>query len=267
MIWGFAAALAGMLLYGVASVSQAYAASRASGSAVLRHPAYVLGMAGDGLAWVCSIAALATLPLFVVQSMLAGAVAVTVLLALAVLHVPVTRRDLIGVAAVVSGLTLVSAAAGGESTAAAPGWFGAAMIGAVVAMIVLGAVLYVRGTSLALASVGGLAFSGSALGARGAHLGQGTLTSAVSNPLTWAVIAFGILGAVTYARSLERGPVGAATAAMWVVEVVVPGALGVALLGDSVRPGWAPAAVAGIALAVLGCLRLSRSAAHESPPA
>ena len=54
---------------------------------------------------------------------------------------------------------------------------------------------------------------------------------------------------------------------MWVVEVVVPGALGVALLGDSVRPGWAPAAVAGIALAVLGCLRLSRSAAHESPPA
>ncbi|WP_289032754.1 hypothetical protein ACF3NS_02900 [Arsenicicoccus cauae] len=46
MILGFVASVVGMLLYAVASVSQGYAASRAAGAGVVRHPAYVLGLGG-----------------------------------------------------------------------------------------------------------------------------------------------------------------------------------------------------------------------------
>ena len=48
----FVAALSAMLLYGIASVAQAYAARRASGADVLRHPACAAGLLCDGLAWV-----------------------------------------------------------------------------------------------------------------------------------------------------------------------------------------------------------------------
>ena len=48
MTLAFLAALGGMVLYGLASVSQGYAAARASGPAVLRHPGYLAGLAGDG---------------------------------------------------------------------------------------------------------------------------------------------------------------------------------------------------------------------------
>ena len=37
------------------------------------------------------------------------------------------------------------------------------------------------------------------------------------------------------------------TALLWIVEVVVPSVVGVALLGDSVRPGWGAVAVIAVA--------------------
>lgn len=80
--------------------------------------------------------------------------------------------------------------------------------------------------------------------------------------MTWLVVAYGVIGAVMYARSLERGPIGPATAALWVVEVVVPGLLGVAVLGDTVRPGWDLAALLGVALAVGACVVLAHSPAQ-----
>ncbi len=44
------AAFVAMVLYGSASVLQAHAARRASGAAVLKHPAYLAGLAADGAA-------------------------------------------------------------------------------------------------------------------------------------------------------------------------------------------------------------------------
>ena len=72
MTVGLIAALVGMFGYGIGSVLQAAAAARASGPAVLRHPAYLAGLTCDAVAWLASLAALRSLPLFVVQSLLAG---------------------------------------------------------------------------------------------------------------------------------------------------------------------------------------------------
>lgn len=259
---GYVAALAGMLLYGVASVMQAYAAKRASGAAVLRHPGYVGGLVCDGLAWVCSVIALATMPLFLVQSLLAGSLAVTVLLAVPVLGVKPTRRDVLAIAVVTVGLVLVSASAATESTSPVPEWFPGVLMGAAVLVVVLSAALYRRGGTVALAVLAGLGFSAAALGARAAHLGEEPWLTTLENPLTWTVLVAGICGAVMYARSLERGAIGPATATLWVVEVVVPGAIGLLWLGDAVRPGWGPAALVGIAAAIAGCAALAHSPAQ-----
>lgn len=255
----YAAAIMGTLLYGVASVAQSYAAQRASGAAVLRHPAYLAGLGCDLLAWLASLVALASLPLFVVQSLLAGSLAVTVVLARVVLGTRVTPVARAGLVGVVVGLVLVSSSAGAESVRSAPGWFPWLLLVVLVAVVAAGVALYPRGGSIPLAAVGGLAFSGAALAARAVALGGWDWT-ALRDPMVWMIVAFGILGVVLYARSLERGEVGPATATLWVAEVVVPGAIGVIVLGDAVRPGMTVLALVGVALAVVGTVVLAQSA-------
>ena len=263
----FIAALSGMLLYGVASVSQAYAARRASGAAVLRHPAYVAGLLGDGLAWVASLVALSGLPLFVVQSLLAGSLAVTVVLARVILHVRMTRAAQASVGVITLGLVLIALAAGPESARPAPAWFTPAL-GALLGLTGLAAVASYRGgRSIPLAFLGAVAFSGAALGARAWHPDLSNWTGVLGGPLTWLIAAFGILGAMLYARSLESGPVGPATATLWVVEVVFPGLIGVLVLGDGVREGYAALAVVGVALAVGASATLGMADPGEAEPA
>jgi hypothetical protein len=60
----------------------------------------------------------------------------------------------------------------------------------------------------------------------------------------------------------------AATLAM-AVETVVPGVVGLTLLGDRFRSGFGPVALAGFTLALGGCLWLARTGrpAPEAPPA
>ncbi len=256
----FSAAIAGTLLYGSASVSQAYAAGRATGPRILRHPAYVAGLVGDGLAWVASVVALGGLAVFAVQSLLAGSLAVTVVLARLVLGVGMSRVATGAVVGVTAGLALVGWSAGAESSQPAPGWFTAALAGVLLAAVIAGVASYRRAGSIRLAVVAAIAFSGAALGARALHPSASDWGAIVTSPLTWLILACGITGAVLYARSLERGPVGPATAALWVVEVLFPGGVGLLVLGDTVRPGMAGAAAAGVLLAVAGTVALAYGA-------
>ena len=48
-----------------------------------------------------------------------------------------------------------------------------------------------------------------------------------------------------------------------VVEVLVPGAIGVAVLGDGVRPGWVFPALLAVAAAVAACSVLATSPAQH----
>jgi hypothetical protein len=61
-----------------------------------------------------------------------------------------------------------------------------------------------------------------------------------------------------FATGLQRGAVTVTTGAMVVGETLAPAAVGVLLLGDRTRPGFAPIAVAGFVIAVAGTLALAR---------
>ncbi|WP_286967039.1 MULTISPECIES: hypothetical protein [Arsenicicoccus] len=268
MILGFVASVVGMLMYAVASVSQGYAASRATGAGVVRHPAYLLGLGCDALAWVASLVALRSLPLFVVQSLLAGSLAVTVLLATVVLRVRPRPRDWVAIAVVTAGLTGVALSSGSESATPPPSWYAGAVVALVAVALVASAALWRRGHPLVLGGLAGVGFSGLALAARAVHEPSGgglaMVTGVLTQPAAWALVASGVVGAVMYARGLEHGSLGPVTAVMWVVEVRLPGVVGVAVLGDGVRAGWAPAALVGVALAVAGCVALALSPAQEA---
>lgn len=255
------AAIAGMLIYGVGSILQAVGAQRAHGPAVVKQPIYIMGLAADGLAWLASLVALAQLPLFVVQSILAGSLGVTVILARAFLGTRVRQRDAIAIAVVVIALVVIALSAGKES--ARPTTLGTelAILAGFVITLIAAIVLYRRSGSIAIAVVSGLGFSGAALCARAVHI-KGWET-ALREPLVWALIGFGIIGALAYARSLEGGAVGPVTAVMWAVEVVVPGIIGIVALGDTVRDGWAIPAVLAVVATVGACIALANSPAQN----
>lgn len=260
------AALVGMWGYGAGSVLQAVGARRATGPAVVRQPAYLLGLAADGVAWLASLVALRQMSLFAVQSLLAGSVAVTAVLAWGLLGARLRSRDVVALVAALAGLVGVAAAFGVQEAPLAPRWFPAAAWVGVVTVVGLLLLTYRKGAPARLAVVSGAAFAGAAVCARAVHVGPGLIRLA-TDPLVWAIAAFGVVGALGYARALEAGSVGPTTAVLWVVEVLVAGFVGVAVLGDSVQSGRAAVAALSVALALgaSAVLALGPSAAAAPP--
>jgi hypothetical protein len=86
------------------------------------------------------------------------------------------------------------------------------------------------------------------------------------DPATYALVGAGAVAFLFFATGLQRGAVTVTTGAMVVGETVAPAAVGVLLLGDRTRPGFAPIAIAGFVVAVAGTLALARFGEVELAP-
>ena len=75
---------------------------------------------------------------------------------------------------------------------------------------------------------------------------------------------YGALGMLLFAAALQRGPVTTASAVTFAVETVVPAVVGVMMLGDRPRAGFAPLAVIGFVTAIVGTVALARHPASSS---
>lgn len=280
MITGLACALGAALGYGVGSVLQAAAARQeplAEGLdpglllRLLRSWRYVVGLGLDGLGFVLILVAVQSLPLFVVQSMVAGFLAVTAVLGAVFLEMPLSRRDWIGLGVTVVGLTLVGLSGADERPATiklAEQWW---VLGAAVALGVLavpcGRWSGTRGAA-ALGAVAGLAFGATSVAARMlpdrlslAHP-LASLGDLLRSPAAYALVVAGAVALLAYSTALQRGSVTAATAPLVVGETVLPALVGLLVLGDRTREGWELVAVVGFTLAVAGAVSLAR---HGEP--
>ena len=116
MIWGLLGALGAAVCYGGASILQALAARKERTAEgldprlllrLVKSWQYVLGLALDGFAFLLSIAALQTMPLFAVQAIVSSFLAITAVLGAIFLKMPLTRRDKIALGVVIGGLVMV----------------------------------------------------------------------------------------------------------------------------------------------------------------
>jgi drug/metabolite transporter (DMT)-like permease len=269
-------AIAAAVCFGIATVLQAVAARSApAGEGVdprllvglLRRLPFVLGTSLDLLGFVAELAALRSLPLFVVQAAIAANLAVTAVVAVRVLHVRLTGAEWAAVAAVCVGLAMLGLSSGHEHPAHVSLRFRLVLIGC-VAVVAVGGMLAGRlrgqARSAALGVAAGLGFGFVAVGAR-------VITSLspldlLRDPATYAVAGGGVVGLLFFATALQRGPVTTTTAAVVVAETLMPALIGVFLLGDGTRHGFAWVAVAGFALAVAGALALTRFGEPTAAP-
>ena len=261
MLIGLGAALVAMVLNSIGAVLQADGALRATRSRpVAVQPRYLGGLGADGLAWLCSAFALRFLPVFAVQAVLGGAIALTALVSTRMFGTVLRRIDRWAVGACLAGLVLVAASAGATRPATPSPVVDLVLL---VAVLLLGVAVLVlrRGrTGWPLAVVAGLGFGGSALAVRAAHV-QGGLdpSTLLSQPAVYLVLGFWVVGLIGYSAALVRGEVASMTALLTVTEVLVPGLAGIVLLGDPVRAGWEAALVAGLVVAAAAVVVLARS--------
>jgi drug/metabolite transporter (DMT)-like permease len=264
---GLIFAFAAMVLNSVAGLLQSDATTRTTRHRPLAaQPRYLFGLLIDGLAWVCTVVALRHMPVFAVQAILGGSIALTALATRWIWGTRLRPLDRAAIGACVLGLVLVAASAGGESPDA--GGTGTSVVLGIAAVALTAAALALYNTRRAwpLALVAGLGFGGTSLAVRAVQVPPGQpfdLVALLAQPATYLVIAFWLIGLITFSLALGRGDLAIVTAVFTVTEVIVPGLVAIGLLGDQIRDGWVVPFVIGLLLAAAGVVGLASSPAQR----
>jgi drug/metabolite transporter (DMT)-like permease len=268
VIIGLTAAALSALCYGIATVLQASAAMSEQDQGgvdarllarLAHHGRFVAGFILDLVAFTAQFIALHYLAVFVVQAVQAGNLAVTAVVAVPLLGASLAGREWAAIAAVCGGLVLLAVAAGAARAdpvgTGVRWWLLVAAVATVAAGLVVGR-SKARLAPVLLGFVGGLGFGVVALAAR--VLTDPQIGHLIRDP---ALYALGIAGAAAflfYATALQRYAVTTVTAAVIIAETLFPALVGVIVLGDRTRPGFAPVAAVGFVVAITGAILLAR---------
>ncbi len=269
MVVALVCALVANVTYGLGTILQALGARRATTAAGLdlalfarlaRQRFYLAGLGLDAIGFVASIVALQTLPLFVVQTAIAGSVGVTALTAVFVFGYHLRATDKIAIGALIAGLVLLGASAQGESASrlsSLGGWLLLAGVVVVVGAGVVAARMPDPRGGLTLAACAGLGFTGTAVAARALHVPT-PVWHVASDPVAIALLLYGACGMLMFANALQRASVTASSAVTFSVETIVPSVVGFVALGDRTRPHFAAVAAFGFCVTVAASLVLAR---------
>jgi drug/metabolite transporter (DMT)-like permease len=271
------AALAAAVCYGVGAVMQAIAVRASSRRPVLeaagmagrvdpglvvrmlRQWLFLLSLLIDLVGFIGQLVALRRLPLFEVQVIIAANLAVTAVFASWLMHIVLSVREWIAVAAVVIGVGMLGSSAGAQGASTVGVDFQLALIAALAAITVAGvaaARLPSRTRTPTLGAIAGLGYGVLAVCAR--ILPGFSPHHLIRSPAAYTLVAAGIISFMFYASALESGSVTVATAAVILIETVPPAIVGVLLLGDKTRPGMAGLAIAGFIIALVSAIALAR---------
>ncbi|MFJ9565880.1 DMT family transporter [Streptomyces fuscichromogenes] len=235
--------------------------------ALVRRPAWAIGIAGVTGAAVFQALALVNGPMALVQPLFMLELPFALLIAVPLMHRRPSPEGWRTIAVVVVGLALLLAAAapsGGRQQASMQRWIPvlALTLGAIAV-----AVLLVRSSSSPLFRAAALA-SGAALGnaltaalmkSATGRLADGGLTAFLTAWQTYGFAVTGITALMLLENALQAGPLVASQPALTIGDAAVSLLLGVALFDESVRTGWwLLPEVAGAGLILWGVTRLTR---------
>lgn len=282
MLIGVAAALLACAGYGTASVLQSYAASRSldatidtgAGGPTFRStitamlaPIFIVGIVLDLGGFVGSLVSARLIPLFLSQTIISANLVVTAVSSIFVLHVRLHRRDWTAIAIVLAALCILGATAGplGNRDPGAVMHWGVLIISAII--LGLGATLVrLLGKNAAVPAglIAGVLYGAMAVAIRVTDgLEPLNFKVLLADPVMWAVFVAGLGGFYLFTVALQVGSVNGVAAALVVGETVVPGIVGVVLLGDVSRPGYGWLVVIAFIAAVAGAVALALSGAAE----
>ncbi|UCZ58103.1 hypothetical protein [Mycolicibacterium phocaicum] len=281
MLIGVIAALVACFSYGTASVLQSRAARREGEAAAaptfrstvtaILAPLFLAGMLLDGLGFLGSLVSARLIPLFLSQTIMSANLAVTAVLSVLVLGVRLRARDWAAIAIVLAALCVLGFSAG-ELGTEVPGRHMHWSVLVTAALIFVFGVVLVRmlGKKAAVPAglIAGILYGAMAVAVRIAHgLDPFQWHALVSDPAAWAVLVAGGGGFYLFTVALQIGSVNGVAAALVMGETVIPGVVGVLLLGDVAKPGLGWLVGVAFATAVAGAVAIAIFGAAEQEPA
>ena len=283
MIAGSIVAAIGAFAFAAAAVLQALGAAKVSRSATTieerrcsdkSHPSlrstgatmitgpFLIGFIFDIIGFVATIASARMIPLFLSQTIISARLVATALLAMVVMKIHLTMRDWIAVLVVVASLVLLAVSAGKEGVDD-DRWMHWVVLAAGPLLLVLG-IVAMRRLHRHIASATGL-IAGAIFGvmAVASRIVDGLdpfdVADLFTDPAFYGLLISGMCGFYLFTIALQTGSVNGAAAALVVGQTVLPGAVGIAFLGDITRSGWGPAAIVAFCAAVVGGVVLAWS--------
>lgn len=226
---------------------------------LLREWPYVVGIGLDGIAWILTLIAVHSLPLFVVQPIVAFGVVITAIFESVVFHKKMRRQTIIAISCITLGLVLLATTAKPETAAHISKSLRMIIIVAPLFLAAAGAIFVKfvsHAATIALAAISGLAFGGTAVVGRILQFAPPYAHTFIS-PLFVALIGYGLIGILLFTVSLQRHHASVVNAVMITFEALAPIGIGLLFLGDSPRQGfWLPMII-GACVAVAGTLLIA----------
>lgn len=279
---GVAAAVLACVGYGTASVLQSYAAGhsvagggdiadarptvRSTFTAMLA-PIFILGVVLDLLGFVGSLVSARLIPLFLSQTIISANLVITAVLSVFVLQVRLHRRDWVAIVTVLVALCVLGATAGplGDRDPGAVMHWGVLAVSAIILGLGAGSVrLLGRKAAVPAGLTAGVLYGAMAVAVRVVDgLEPLNLRVLITDPALWAVLVAGLGGFYLFTVALQVGSVNGVAAALVAGETVVPGIVGVVVLGDMSRPGYGWLVVIAFIAAVAGAVVVAVSSAAE----
>ncbi len=283
MLIGVIAALVACFSYGTASVLQSHAARtavdettetgptfRSTVTAILA-PLFLAGMLLDGLGFLGSLVSARLIPLFLSQTIMSANLAVTAVLSVVVLKARLRTRDWAAIAIVLVALCVLGFSAGELGTEVPGRHMHWSVLAASVLVFMFGVVLVqVLGKKAAVPAglIAGVLYGAMAVAVRIVHgLDPFHWDALISDPAAWAVVIAGGGGFYLFTVALQIGSVNGVAAALVMGETVIPGVVGVLLLGDVAKPGYGWLVGVAFATAVAGAVAIAIFGAADEEPA
>ncbi|MDX3797925.1 DMT family transporter [Streptomyces sp. AK04-3B] len=235
--------------------------------ALVRRPAWAIGIAGVAGAALFQALALVNGPMALVQPVFILELPFALLVAAPLLHRRLSADGWTAVGAVVGGLALLLAAAAPSGTreqAAMARWVPVLVI---ALGVMAGAVLLARSSSsrlfraaaLASAAAVGNALTAALLKSATGRLADDGLPAFLGAWQTYGFALTGIASVLLLENALQAGPLTASQPALTIGDASVSLVLGVALFGERIRTGWwLIPQVLGALVLLWGVLRLAR---------
>ncbi|MGH7233878.1 MAG: hypothetical protein ACREF7_00315 [Candidatus Saccharimonadales bacterium] len=271
------AAVGVALCNGVAAVLEKISADKQIGASFLRIRfltklirdwPYLVGLLLDIIAWPLTLVAVHTLPLFVVQPIVAISVVVTVVIDKVILHRALSGRTLAAIGIIFVGLVMLSLSAQSQKAHLVNQGVKWLIVFFPLLLAGLGTVCVKlkRHSATVMAGISGLAFGGTAITGRMLVFTH-PYWHVLYSPLLWSLFAYGLVGILTFTVALQRHHASVINATMVAFETLVPITIGITILGDSPRQDqWLLVGI-GVVLALIGTILISFSSDQQTAQA
>lgn len=226
---------------------------------LLKDMPYFFGIVLDISGYALTIYAVRHLPLYLVQAIIASSIVITALLVRLYSRQKISGRAYAAMSLIVIGLIMLSLASSPESARPVTATLKGLIIIAPLPIAIVGyfaARSRKSQSAVAMAVLGGLAFGGTSVLGRIFTLST-PLLHTIYSPLTFALLANGLLGILLFSTSLQRAQATTINATMAATQTLIPAIIGIAFLGDSARNGLWSLVIFGSLISLSGVIILA----------